>query len=350
MDRFTNDILKEIREGGLIDPGSTVLCGFSGGADSVCLLQVLYELRALLKIELKAVHVNHGIRGEEADRDEAFCRDFSKKLGIELVVKHVDVPAYVKETGLSEEEAARVLRYKAFSEIPHDIIAVAHHADDQAETVLFNMLRGSALKGAGGIRLKRDDIVRPMLHKDRKAILEYIDRKHLSYVTDSTNLCNDHTRNYLRNAVLPGLSEKVNNKASEHIVRFSEYVREADDYLREEARQKMKGLVVYESVSSPVLSEKNRQSDKKTATSMAEEETRAYIDRKAVKEMPQILRRYVIIEILERLCIPLKDLGEKHIEDVDKAILGTKGHHADLPGSVYVENTAKHTMIVRHNN
>jgi tRNA(Ile)-lysidine synthase len=164
-------VIKTIESHNLLDNAKRVMAGFSGGADSSVLLDVLMSLRERYGFELSAVHVNHQIRGEESDHDEAFAKEVCYKAGIILWTVRVDVPALVKEKSLSLEDAARQARYEVFSKIAAengiDLIATAHNADDNAETVLFNLTRGSALKGLGGIPYKRQNIIRPLLDVSR---------------------------------------------------------------------------------------------------------------------------------------------------------------------------------------
>ena len=172
------NILRFIRENELIKPGSTLVCAVSGGKDSVCLLHVMRSLQKELSITVKAAHLNHQLRGEESDRDEAFVRSLCERLGVPLTVSGGDVAARARETGESVEEAARKLRY-AFLEGLGCTVATAHNADDNAETVLLNLVRGTALRGLCGIPPKRGPVVRPMLCVTRRQIEGYLLEKQL---------------------------------------------------------------------------------------------------------------------------------------------------------------------------
>ncbi len=332
MDRFTNRVLKFIRENELIEKGDNVIVGFSGGADSVALLMVLYELKRLLSIKLFAVHVNHGLRGEEALRDEEFCKALCRKYDIPFEAFHADVRGYMKEHGLTEEEAGRILRYRAFDTIGKKLVegrsikAVAHHADDQAETILFNMLRGSGLKGLGGMQPKRDNIIRPLLCIGKNDITEWLGKKCIGYVTDSTNLENDHTRNRIRNIIMPELKASVNEKAAEHIAAAGQKIYEADEFIRSEAADFIRKL-----------NEQEVQSENGVK--------RVRLGQTKLKEKPQIFRIYVIIEALRLLDIPLKDWGDRHFQDIDKLLFMGKGAHADLPGMAAADNGYRETYI-----
>ena len=325
MDRLENEIINTIRCYGMIPEGSDVAVGFSGGADSLCLLYVLHRLRRLLRINrLLAVHVNHNLRGMEAERDESFSRDFCLEQGIEFKAVSVDVAGLSESSGMSTEEAGRKLRYEALrSSIGSEgIIAVAHHADDSAETILLNLARGTGFRGAAGILPARAGIIRPLIRTSRGDILAYLDRRGLSYVTDSTNLQNDYTRNVIRNSILPLFREHVNSRVSEHLLDFGSYCREADDFFRSEAKA---FLEEFSELEGHILR----------------------LKKKEMKEKPQIIRRYVIIEAFRRLDIPLKDLTSAHFEAVDGAVFAGRGYHVDLPGGVCVEDTYKETCIFK---
>lgn len=177
---------------------------FSGGADSTALLLCLWQMREELAIDLRAVHVHHGIRGAEADRDAAFCAKLCEKYGIPFQLVHVDVPAYAKEHRLSVETAARRLRYEALEQAaPEGEIAAAHHAGDNAETVLFHLLRGSGLRGLRGILPRSGRIIRPLLTVEKPEILAFLRECGESYVEDSTNFLPDSSRNRLRTELMP---------------------------------------------------------------------------------------------------------------------------------------------------
>lgn len=224
---------KAIEEYKMLESSNTVVVGLSGGADSVCLLHVLYTLKDEYKLKLIASHVNHGIRGEEAENDAFFSKNFAETLGADFKLLQVDCVKEAQENGETTEEAGRRIRYEFFNSLCEDentVIATAHNSNDNLETVIFNISRGSALSGAKGIPPKRDNIIRPLIFCSRAEIEGYCKENNLSFVTDSTNLSDDYTRNKIRHNVLPEL-EKVNSNVVEAFTRFSESVRIDDDYL-----------------------------------------------------------------------------------------------------------------------
>lgn len=328
MDKLTNAVVAYMRsEHMLPESGGACLLavGFSGGADSVCLLHLLESVKALLHLKLLAVHVNHGLRGAEAMRDEQFCRDFAAAHGILFQAITVDVHAEAARRGASTEEAARLLRYDALFRAAKEAyqpledagfrVAAAHHADDQAETILLNFLRGAGLKGLSGMRPVRGELIRPLLFTPHEEILAYNARHKLSYVTDSSNFSDAYTRNRLRNTVLPLLRDTINRQAARHISMAGELCGEADAYLRDEARAWLLEHAVHRN-----------------------EERTLRIPRKPLKEKPQILQRYVIIEGLHLLKVPEKDWGAAHFAAIGRALCFGRGFHLDLPGGVTAQN------------
>ncbi len=205
---MTDKVIKTISAHQMISSDSTVGIGLSGGADSVCLAHILLKNKERLGISsLKAIHVHHGIRGEEADRDSEFCRKFCENNGIEFVVYNADIPAEAKKTGESLEECARRIRYRFFEESGCDVVATAHNLNDNMETFIFNLSRGASLSGLCAIPYVRDIYIRPLLDCSRGEIEKYIEDNKLDFVTDSTNLCDDYTRNKIRHNVIPQLFE-----------------------------------------------------------------------------------------------------------------------------------------------
>lgn len=209
-----------------------ILLGFSGGADSTALLHMLRAYGKETGAPIYAAHVHHGIRGKEADRDESFCRSVAERLGVELFVLHADVPALAKQSGESMETTARRVRYEFFDELmqAHHIplLVTAHNANDNLETMLFNLIRGSGLGGMCGIPVSRlcegGSLVRPILSMTREEILLYCQEHGLSYVTDSTNTDTDYTRNQIRKELLPPLTA-INSAAVEHAAQLAESLR-----------------------------------------------------------------------------------------------------------------------------
>ncbi len=283
-----------IREKHLLSEGDRVVAGVSGGADSVCLFHVLVSLRQKMGLTLHAVHVHHGIRGGEADRDAAFVERLAAEWDVPCVVVREDVPARAAEMGLSEEEAGRLLRYAAFRKEAERMggakIAVGHHKEDQAETILHNLFRGSALKGLSGMSAVSGDVIRPLLCVGKSEILSYIKEHGLTYCEDSTNACGDYTRNRIRR-LLPEICREVNAGAVEHILAAGEKIAQADAWFEEEAERIWAARGVAES-------------------------GRCGIEARAVAELPEILAGYLILRMIRLRTGSVKDITSAHVEAV----------------------------------
>lgn len=381
MDALMLEIKRYIEANQLIRPGDGVVVGLSGGPDSVFLLYALHTLQPRMGFTLRAVHVHHGIRGAEADRDEAFSEKLCAKLDIPFQAVHVAAPAYAAQHGLSLEEAARILRYEALeaarqqlgqtlaarpsnapvpdsartsdspaftagspsrlpdarsmkglpaSSAPAAWITVAHHLDDQAETVLHNLVRGAGLRGLAGMENRRNHVIRPLLSIKREDILKWLKQNDIPYVTDSTNADPHYTRNRIRSTVLPELRE-INPEASAHIAHSAALLREADAYFHALALQYVDAhatlmvapdeATILRSIAVPVT---------------------------ALKEYPELVRQYVYSELLRRIGTPQKDWSAVHYRDIDRLIFGLGGAHLDLPYRMSAEYRKK-TLILQEN-
>lgn len=208
MNRLLEKVSEVMEKYSMASSDNTLICGLSGGADSVAMLISLKELG----FSVTAVHVNHGLRGEESDGDEEFCRKLCAELDVPLTVFAADVTGFAKENSLGTEEAARILRYGYFQQAANEAgnnakICTAHTLSDSAETVLFNLCRGTGIKGLCGIPPVRGNIIRPLIGCTREDVEDYLAEKGRSFVTDSTNLTDDYSRNKIRHGVIPVLRE-----------------------------------------------------------------------------------------------------------------------------------------------
>ena len=233
-----------VEEDCLLENGDRVIAALSGGADSVALLHILISLKEEYNLYITALHFHHGIRGEEADRDAAFCRALCEEWGIPFSDARADVPYHAARTGESLELCGRRMRYHALEYYADELggakIATAHHMGDNTETVLLNLVRGSGIGGLCGIPARRGDIIRPLLCVTREEIEDYCRQNELSYVTDSTNLDDAYTRNKLRLNVLPALRQ-INPALDESVARMTAVMRDADEYLNKISLKELKG-------------------------------------------------------------------------------------------------------------
>ncbi len=207
-----------------------VTVALSGGADSMALLYCLLSLKEKLGIEVRAAHFNHMIRGNEAYRDESFVKEQCEIAGVELSVGRADVPLYAKENALSTELAARKLRYEFLNKVNRGVVATAHTASDNLETVIFNLSRGTGPDGLCGIPPKRDIFIRPLILCSREQIEEYCEVNRIPFVTDSTNLSDEYTRNKIRHSIIPVL-KSLNPSVEKSVQRTAVLLKEDGAYL-----------------------------------------------------------------------------------------------------------------------
>ncbi len=228
-------VLSTIKKYRMLSDSDSVVVGVSGGADSMALLAFLLEEKKTLKLsEVIACHYNHGLRGEESDRDEALVKAFCEERKVVFVSEYGDMLSRPLPKGESTESFARILRYEFLNKVAKEHsakIATAHNMNDVAETVIFNLARGAGIKGAGGIPPVRENIIRPFIETERSEIEAYCKEKGISYATDSTNLTDDYTRNIIRHKIIPVLVS-LNESAVNNISRFSAQAIEADEVLK----------------------------------------------------------------------------------------------------------------------
>jgi tRNA(Ile)-lysidine synthase len=239
MNQITS-VLSLIDEYNMIKHGDSVLCCVSGGADSMCLLHILFSLREKLGITVSAAHFNHNLRGEESDGDENFVVEYCRKLGVPIYIGSGDVHSEAERTGRGVEETARAMRYDFFYAVAKEQninrIATAHNADDNLETVLMRIGRGTGLLGLGGIPPVRDSIIRPLLTLTRASIEDYLLENSIPHREDSTNFSDDYSRNKIRHHVMPVLRE-INPEASSVSANMTRLLRKDNDFLTELSRK-----------------------------------------------------------------------------------------------------------------
>ena len=310
----------------MLSENDVVIVGVSGGADSVALLLILDELRKKRKFSLHVVHVNHGIRGEDAVRDENYVLELCEGRGIPFSCVRVNVPAYAKEQKLSEEEAGREVRRNAFQSAMKEHggtkIALAHHQEDNAETFFLNLARGSRLKGLGGIYPVKGEYIRPLLCVGRKEIEAFLEERNVKYCMDATNLEDTYMRNRIRNHVLPYFKNQINDKTVEHVNAAMEHLREVQSYLEEQQQ------MAYEKIVSK----------EKHAVVLGEE---------PFKKTPEVIRSMVIRSALAEMAGREKDLEETHIQAIAELMYRQTGRRLDLPYGLTAKRSYEGILIER---
>lgn len=298
-DKFTEGIYAAIKQYGLIESGDTVVVGLSGGADSVALLCVLSALSEKIGFKLKAAHLNHMIRGAEAERDEVFAKALCEDLGIEFHLRRSDIPSLSK--GKNAEEIGREERYRFFNELSaneqNGKIAVAHNLNDLAETVLMRLARGSSVSGLSGIKIRNKNIIRPLLYTERAEIEEFLNRNGVSFMTDSTNLSDDYTRNKVRHTVLPTL-EEINPGVLTAVRRTAKKLSDAADFIEKSAKKD------YGEVTDSICIEK-------------------------IKPLHRAVREYIASE--SAYCAGVPEISDKNLSDVISLFDLPSGKRVSLP-------------------
>jgi tRNA(Ile)-lysidine synthase len=292
-----------IEQNKMIEKGDRIVLGVSGGADSVCLLYVLFDICKDYEAKLIVVHVHHGIRGTEADRDEEFVKELCYRLNIEYHNFGYDVKNIAKEENLSEEEAGRKVRYQAFIETARsrkcNKVAVAHNRNDNAETVLFHLFRGTGIKGLTGIDPVRSikaeplniTLIRPLLCLERQEIEKYLKEHSIPYQIDTTNLSDDYSRNKIRNQILTYAAREINHNAAKHITEAAVQLKEIEEYVNRSVLQRFHSMVLIEDMVYSFQT----------------------LD---FKKEDIVIQKGIIRKILEQLAGDLKDLEAKHVEKV----------------------------------
>ena len=225
----------------LVENGDRIVVGFSGGPDSVFLVEMLLKLREKIDFDIVLVHINHLLRGEEAQRDEDFSINYGKSKGLKVFARKINITSLGKEKGLSLEEAGREARYSFYKEVLEKTngnkIALAHNKDDQIETFMFRLTRGTGLSGLEGIATKRDRYIRPISEIYKTEIVNYLDENNISYCIDSTNLENEFTRNSIRIDLIPFIEKRYNPKFKDKIFSLIEEIRDINIFIEKEIEQ-----------------------------------------------------------------------------------------------------------------
>ncbi len=315
MDNFTNEIYNYIMENSMLESGDCVVVGVSGGADSTCLLLVLHELAAKLELgRLVAVHVNHMIRGSEADEDEEFVKSFCEKNNIEFVAFHKDIPVYAAANKLTIEEAGRLFRYECFEKTLEKYscnkIAVAHNKNDLAETVIFNLIRGTGLKGISGIMPVRGNIIRPILGMTRVDIEDYLVKKEQDFREDSTNSQLEYTRNKIRHLIIPAM-EDINSGAIKHICQIADEAKKSYSFIREQALEGYDAGLEEDGFGKSVNLDVNQ-----------------------LYTFSPVLQEHVIHEAIGKVAGNKKNITRNHIMSVVSLIYQDTGRMVELPYNI----------------
>ncbi|MCR5587420.1 MAG: tRNA lysidine(34) synthetase TilS [Lachnospiraceae bacterium] len=349
--KTSDKVIKNIKDKGLVEKYDTVVVGVSGGADSLFLLKCLEKIQSEMCLNLVVVHVNHGLRGEDADRDEKFVSSYSKKHSLRFFSFKENVSELADKNGLSEEEAGRNYRISCFRKVLKEVakteeakytqdtnykLALAHHMDDQVETVIFQMLRGSSLKGLTGMKELSDFqdvkvgekgektvvLIRPLLCVRKNEILSELKDSGTEWCEDVTNSETEHSRNKLRNDVIPYLEKEIQKETVGHIAEMSKDLAEIDDYLEIHTTNEFNRLV--------------KLSDDK-----------AGIDVEGFSSLHPAIKKCVAIRVISAVAGARKNLTKNHIQMFLRLSEGETGKKIILPGRVVCERVYDNIFVYK---
>lgn len=314
-------VLKTIQKYELIKNGNTIVIGVSGGPDSMALLNMLYQLKEKKKLEAKIVvaHINHGIR-KEAEEETKYVENFCKKYDIPCYIKKEKVEELAKLQKIGTEEAGRNLRYSFFEEVGQivkaDKIATAHNANDNAETILMNILRGTGTSGLKGIEIKRENrYIRPLLECTRKEIEEYCVQENLAPKEDKTNKENIYTRNKIRNELIPYLEKEFNPNIITSLNRLATLAKEENEYLEKQVRNKYEMIKMEEYLGNKELEGKNT----------------IILDLKKFNEQELVIKNRLVRYTINRLTTSCQNIEKIHIADIVKLCENNIGNKFLMP-------------------
>lgn len=316
LEKFKNFI----EENNLIEKGDSIVSAVSGGSDSVFMLEMLLAIKDDYDLKIIVSHVNHGLRGAEAQRDEDFVKKLAEKNGLIYEVEHIDMAGYAKEHSLTCEEAGRKLRYLFFEEIKEkykaDKVAIAHNENDVAETIFLNIFRGTGLDGLESIPLRRDFYIRPILCFEKSEILDFLKENNIHYVDDSTNFTNDYKRNIIRNVIIPFIKKNFNENIVSSMSRLASIAKENNLYLEDIINDKYIDIV-------------------KSNT----------IDREGFNELNHYEKTLVLRKFLRDNLNYLNNISKDNIEDMIKLITLDSGKKYDIDGKHYLVNDFDKTIF-----
>ena len=294
-------VLDTIKKYELISNGDKLVLGVSGGPDSMCMLNILKEIKenGILNFEITVAHMNHMIR-EEAKKDENYVKKYCKENGIKFYSKSIDVEKIANTNKISTEEAGRNERYKFFDEIlkktASSKIAIAHNKNDNAETVIMNIIRGSGVSGLKGIEAKREKYIRPLIECEREEIEEYCEKENLNPRIDKTNFENIYTRNKIRNIVIPFIKKEFNPNIIETINRLSNLVTEEETYIEKQVEKEYKEILIEENLEKRTI----------------------IVDLKKFNNEEKVIKSRLILYTITRILGSSKGIEKIHIEDIIK--------------------------------
>lgn len=327
-----NKVINTIKKYNLIQNGDKIVFGVSGGPDSICMLNILNDIRNDKKLHMEfdiiVAHVNHLIR-EEAKDDEKFVKQFCEKINVQFYSKSIDVQKIANNNKIGTEEAGRNVRYEFFDEVLEKTgsnkIAIAHNKNDKVETMIMNILRGSGIAGLKGIEpIKNNKYIRPLIECERFEIEEYCKQNNIEAKIDKTNLENIYTRNKIRNVVIPYIKEEFNPNIVQTMDRLADLIREENDYLDKVVLEKYNELII------------------------VEDDKQFIMDLKGFNIQEKVIKSRILLYTISRLLGSTKGIEKIHIEDVIKLCSNNIGNKFLTPNKnikILIKNHKIYFMI-----
>jgi tRNA(Ile)-lysidine synthase len=329
-------VIKTITENKMLEKNDKIIIGLSGGADSMTLLHLLSDISVEYCLQIFAVHINHNLRAEESDRDENFVVNVCNSKNIQLFKFKIDVFEFAKTKKISEEEAGRIKRYECFNEVLHIVnankIAVAHNANDNAETVLINLSRGSGIKGLCGIHSVVKNIIRPLIGVTRKEIESYCLQNNIRYVIDSTNTEDDYTRNKIRHNIVSFIEKEINPSFINTCTRMTALLKEEDDYLN------METLKAFEKCTVSKSDLINTHSS-----------TKKLINIEELKKNHAVIQRRVVRLACGTITSNLVNLTRTHVDDILNLIYKDTGKQVNISNNLIALKSYEFLKIYKNN-
>ncbi len=327
----------------MIEAGDLIAVGVSGGADSVCLLHLMHRLSGEMSYRLIAMHVNHGVRAEAAE-DAAYTESLCKSLDIPFFLQKVDMNKYAAENKMSPEEAGRQLRYQVFEEVLEQQkkkgesckIAVAHNAEDRAETMLFHLFRGSGIKGLGSIQPVRENVIRPILCLERAEIEAYLAKHRLKYCQDSTNETDAYTRNKIRHHIISYARQEICSGAVAHMAELADMLSETERYLTKQAKKLYETYVEEVAHEAETTNPEERRKAEETLNEAGNARQQMCLRIQGTKLLAQdsVMYQRVLLLCMEKLTPHRKDITGQHITDLVKLIMRDGSKELSLPYNI----------------
>ena len=353
-----NEVLSTIKKYNMIEEEDKVVIGVSGGPDSITLLNVLNKFKEKLNIKIYVAHINHKIR-KEADEETEYVREFCKKIDVEFFCKKIDVEAEAKKLKIGTEEAGRNIRYDFFEEVSGKVgankIATAHNSNDNAETVLMNIIRGTSISGLKGIEKTRDNkFIRPLIETSRAQIEEYCKIENLNPRYDKSNKENIYTRNKIRNLLIPYIQKEFNPNIIDGINRLSSIATEEERFLNSIVEEEYKRIVIVEKAgeknnakekystnyiaqncktqnTNSIIEEIEKETTYNNTNKTEKEEVKAILNLKEFNKLDNVIKSRLILYTISKLYGTTVGIEKIHIDDIIKLCTNNIGNKYLIP-------------------